>query len=757
MPSNRTSRSTEPAGDRHRFGTFGGVFTPSILTILGVILFMRANFVVGQAGIAGAVLILLLAEGIALCTALSLSAIGTNMSVQGGGAYYLISRVLGAEFGGAIGIALFLAQSLSVPFYVLGFAEALVRTFPGLEPRFLEICLSTALLLFGLAYVGANHVVRVQYLILTILALSVAVLLGGALERFSVGGFVENRGAAYTLLEAGRPGAGTHSFWTVFAIYFPAVTGIMAGVSMSGDLADPRRSIPSGTLLAVGVGFVVYLLQILLCGGAFPREDLVRRPFETLHANALLGLGFLVTAGVFAATLSSALASLLGAPRVLQSLGRDRILAVLEPFARGTPDKGEPRRALLLTFALTIGTLLWIGGDPGGRGLNAVAAVITMFFLYTYGTTNLAAFIESIGDNPSFRPRFRFYHKSVALLGAVGCAAAAFLIQPWAALVAAVLVSGLLWYLRRQELRVAFGDARRGLVYAALRKNLIRLADLADDLRNWRPTILVFSGNPATRETLVRFADWLESGRGIVYLANILVGTVAEHGARRETALRQLEQFCREREIRAFPVAVVAPSLEQGVSMLLQAASVGPVHPNLAMFGWSSDPGRRADFLRQLRTASEIGMSLVLLRADGPVPPLRAGRIDIWWRGRKNGSLMVMLAHLLVRNREWDGASLRILRVIEDEAGSRPAREALEALMEAARVPAAAATVVSSRPFPEVLHATSADASCVFLGFELPPAGGAAEEAWHRTYETMLDGMPPTLIVSSAGDEDMLA
>jgi amino acid transporter len=248
----------------NRLGTFGGVFTPSILTIPGVIMFMRAGFVVGQSGILHALLILMLAKSITTLTSLSICAVSTNTPVSGGGAYFLISRSLGPEFGGAIGLALFCAQAISVPFYTLGFTEALVRTFPELAGQFRTIALATSGLLFGVAWVGADWAVRTQCAIMTILALALIEFLGGALANFQADLFIKNWPPVYASHEM--------SFGTMFAIYFPDVTGIMAGVNMSGDLDEPARAIPMGTLAAVGTGFIIYLIQIILVGGAQTRE-----------------------------------------------------------------------------------------------------------------------------------------------------------------------------------------------------------------------------------------------------------------------------------------------------------------------------------------------------------------------------------------------------------------------------------------------------------------------------------------------------
>ena len=740
---------------RNRFGTFAGVFTPAILTILGVIMFMRANFVVGQAGVLGALSILVIAKSITLTTSLSIAAISTNMRVRGGGFYFLISRVLGAEFGGAIGIALFFALALSVPFYILGFAEALVRSYPLLVPYFQVITLGTALVLFALVFSGAGWAIKIQFVIMAFLFLAIIAFLGGAFQHFSFATLQQNLDPAYAPVDPQDRMAPLFSYWVVFAIYFPAVTGIAAGVNMSGDLKDPGHSIPRGTLAAVGVGFLVYIAQIVICGGAYERNALITTPYELLHDNALFGWAILVTFGVVAATLSSAVGSYLGAPRILQAVSRDRILQLLHFFAQGSKKGDEPRRALVLTCIITIGVLLWAGNESGGSALNGVAAIITMFFLYSYGMINLAAFIEDFGDNPSFRPQFRYFHWSTALLGSIGCAVVTILINWKAAFIAVVIILSLLWYLKTRRLIATFGDARRGFIYRQTRNNLLRLRRMPEDPKNWRPNILVFSGNPMAREEIIVYAAWMESRRGIVYLANVLVGDIVELAPRRPTAIQQLTKFCNEKNYAAFPVVVAAEKLEQGIAMLLQATAIGPIRPNMAVLGWSGKMERRQTYLNELRTASALGMSLALIETkDLPVPD-EPKRIDIWWRGNKNGALMLLLAFLISENWEWSNANIRILRVVENEAGLAQAESSLKKLLDLARVEGEVKVVLGEESFSRVLHKHSADATCVILGFELPEIADEAE--WHDCYRSFVDGMPTTILVNSLGGEDLFA
>ncbi len=737
-----------PAPQRNAFGTFGGVFTPSILTILGVIMFMRTGYVVGEAGVLGALGVLLVANAITFFTGLSISAVATNQQVAGGGAYFLISRSLGPAYGGAIGMALFLAQALSVPFYTLGFVEALVGVAPGLQPHFVAIGLTTATALFVINTIGANVAIRAQYAILSVLVLAIVVFLGGAFADFDPAVLNDN------LRPTWDQGV---DFWVVFAIFFPAVTGIMTGVNMSGDLAEPTRSIPRGTMAAILVGFAVYASQIVATGGAMTRTELVETPYRSLLDHALFGFDAVVVAGVFAATLSSALGSFLGAPRILQALARDHIFPVLDPFAKGTPKGDEPRRGLWLTYAMTVGVLLVAGGGSGGGALNAVAAVLTMFFLYTYGVTNVAAFIEQISRNPSFRPRFRWFHWSTALLGALGCAFAAVLINPIAAVLSLLLVALVFLYVQSRVLETTFGDARRGYFFSRTRANLAKLGDHRPHPKNWRPTTLVLSGNPERRLTLTRFAEWMESRRGIVSLAQVIVGDFHDQRERRAEALDQLRSYIDDNGLIAFPEVVVVPDFDAGLSVLLQAHSIGPLKPNLVVLGAPADPDRAEPFGAHLRLIEGLGMSSVVVWDRGI--PERAGemRIDLWWRGRRNGSLMVILAYLMTLSWHWRRATLRILRMVPadaDDAEAHEAREEVRALIDAARIDADV-RIVRADQFGEAVVRESTDASVVLLGFRPPEAGeaGAALTRWQAT----LEELPTTLLVASSGDADVFA
>ena len=466
-----TNETTEP-NLGYQFGTFGGVFTPSILTILGVVLFMSAGGVIGQAGVISSILILFIAKSITLLTGASIAAISTNSEVKGGGAYFLISRSLGPESGGAIGLTLFLAQTLSVPFYILGFTEALTLALPNTNAYFELIAYTTTSILLVINLLGASWAIKAQYFILSALILSIFVFMGGAALQFSPERFIENLSPNYS-----QVGDQMMSFWSAFAIYFPAVTGIMTGVNMSGDLKSPSTSIPKGTFYAIFVGGLIYLIEIILCAGAQSRDQLKDHFYSTLLDQSLFDLTFIVIIGVFAASISSALGSLMGAPRILQALARDDIFRTLTPFGKGIGHTDEPRRGLLLTTAITFVVLWWAMGqrEQGGQALNIVGSILTMFFLYAYGMTNIAAFAESFSRNPSFRPRFKWFHWSTALLGTLGCFMAALLIQWQIALLAVAVIMTLFLYVKQRVLSTTYGDVRRGFYYSRMRENLLKL------------------------------------------------------------------------------------------------------------------------------------------------------------------------------------------------------------------------------------------------------------------------------------------
>lgn len=743
----------------HRFGTFGGVFVPSLLSIFGAVMFMRLNFVVGGLGITGALIILLAAESIAIASGLSIALISTNTPVHGGGAYFLISRALGPNFGTTVGISLYLAQAMGIPFYILGFAEALITIYPALAPWSLWLNLGPLAILFAVALFGADWAIRVQYVILTLLGLSIAAMLLGA------GLTIATQGSQWTP-NWPIPAGGTADFTgftTSFAIFFPAVTGFLAGVNMSGDLKDPKRSLPRGTLLAILVGLAVYALEMVVFGAAYPQSDLYQHPFDTLMRHAPFGLSILIALGMAAAMLSSALGMLLAAPRLMQAFSADRVLPHLQLFARGVGRNNEPAAALVLTALLAGGVLAWAAVQPSGdisspyNPLNLIATILAMFNLYAYGMVNLAALVESVGANPSFRPRFRFFHWSVAFYGALASVVAAMIFAPLMATLSLGFLCLLFWISRHRAMRRTFGDARRGFIFSQLSRDLRRLAALTPDAKNWRPQIVVLLGNIRQHGRVLECAGLLTARSGILSVLEVITGGDPEADAlrHRELELRRIGAFAARRQLEVYPSVVVLEDQDLALRVFLQSHGIGPLAPNTVMSGWPGEE-RYPYFFRHLASIAQLKMNAILVLNKRRVKLLETPTetIDVWLRGGKNGALMLTLAYLLTRNRALEGLKIRLIRATAEENRAASERE-LRHLLETARIEAEIVIVTETSELVKVFHRTSSGAAFVFLGFEPPTEPEFA--GFHRKYEELAAGMPPIFLVNSSGETQLSA
>jgi amino acid transporter len=725
------------AGPRQpRFGTFGGVFTPCTLTILGVILFLRLGQVVGRAGVLQAVAIILLANTITLLTGFSLSAIATNTRVRGGGVYYLISRSLGVEFGGAIGIVFFSAQAMAVAMYVVGFTEACLSVFPAMTLSFGTVATLVNVGVFACVYVGAGWTVRLQYGILAVM--------GAALVSFFVGAFSIAGPAALSanLQPAYAEGGG---FFATFALFFPAVTGIMAGANMSGDLKNPGRMIPLGTLAAIAATALVYLVMALVLGASCSRTMLLENNHVVRDTS---WWPILITAGIFAATLSSALSSMMGAPRILQALARDDVFRWLGVFGPGSGRHGEPRRAIILTFLISQACVLV-------SDLDTIAPLITMAFLITYGTLNLATYFESVTGNPSYRPRFRYSHWSTALLGGLGCLAVMFLIAPVWAIVSILVMAALYRYVSAREIQARWGDVRSGVVFERARRSLLTLEEEAYHPKNWRPIVLALSGAGWQRTYLAVFGHWLTAGHGLLTLGQVIQGEVEDLTERRHRQEELVRAFIEEEQLQAFAAVVVAPYLSDGIESLVQCHGLGVLRPNAVLLGWPNDPARVESFGSILRVVAGFRRSIVVVRStEEPEDPWEVpqGTVDVWWRGKANGPLMLLIAHLLTTNDEWRSRRIRLLRVASSEAAEEEITEHLKQLIETSRIRVTAKVIVAD-DVPGAIQRTSRNAAVAILGFEAPEEG--EEQAFFEGMESLAGSLPRLIFVDSAGGVEL--
>ena len=728
---------------RGTLGTFAGVFTPSVLTILGIILFLRLGFVVGNAGLGQALIIMLLANGISVLTSVSLSAIATNLKVKGGGDYYLISRTLGLEFGGAIGIVLFLAQSVSIAFYCIGFGEVINAMLASEISHLSQIIAALAVsFLFIFAWLGADWATKFQYVVMSILT--------AALLSFFIGGYIKWDSAL--LIQNWSAPESSMGFWVLFAIFFPAVTGFTQGVSMSGDLKDPGKSLPRGTFTAVGISIIVYFVSAVVFAAALPAEVLMG-DYGAMKRVAYFAV--LIWAGVIAATLSSAMASFLGAPRILQSLAADRIFPFLNPFAKGFGPSENPRRGVLLSAGIAYATI-------GLGQLNLIAAVVSMFFLISYGLLNYATYFEARSASPSFRPRFRYFNKWLCLAGALACIGTMMAIDFRAGIAAIAVLFAIFQYLKRTAGPARWADSRRSYHLQLSREHLLAAATEPEHPRYWRPQILAFSDNPERRSQLLHFASWIEGGSGLTTAVRIVEGEGVKMRKVKAEAEAELQQDIQKEGAHAFPLVVAAPNLQVGIQTVVQAYGVGSLKANTILLNWLGESPttilglQGQDFGRNIRSAHIYGCNIVILdvKADKWTAIEETNEqkrfIDVWWWGDATSRLMLLMAYLMTRHEKWDETRIRLL-VVDDGNQTNLSVESIKEMLEEVRIEASPEIVKDADA--DSIAEYSADAALAFIPFRI--RDNQVVDPFGNPMEKTLFLLPVTAMVLAAEDIEL--
>ena len=658
---------------QQKYGTFGGVFVPTLLTILGVILFLRQGWVIGNAGLLGGWLIITLAFVIVTFTALSMSCITTNIRIEAGGAYSIISKSLGLEVGGSVGVPLYLAQTFAITMYIFGFREGWLYIFPDHYAIVVDIVVFG--ILFLVAYLSAKLAFRIQYIIL-------AVIIGALI---SVGGTVFTGAMEHSIQWWGEfPGAPEDnfqgvSFWVVFAVLFPAATGIMAGANMSGELKNPKKSIPLGTLSAIAISYVIYMASGYWMARVAPVDELVGNYNVmidyALWAPAVLG-------GLLGATFSSALASIVGAPRILQALGDHKIFPGGDAFSK-LAENGEPRNAIMLTGGLVLATLLV-------RDLNTIAPLITMFFLITYMMINMVVFIEQRMDMISFRPTFRI-PKFVPLLGTVGCLFTMFIINSTFGLIALGFVVITYLYLSNRKLKVPYGDMRSGLFVSLAEWAAKRVSSLPEDNeRAWKANLLV----------PVRSARELRGSFSLIRNLVYPKGSVKLVGVPGRQSKSQLNDsmmdfalsFSHENVYTRWSV-IDSDNFEEAIVNSLQTLQGTFFRPNILFLRLPYHKTYDEEIQSIIRQARVHDMGVQLYAEDAIAQLGRSSSINVWIHEQSPGwdlsmelgnmDLALLTAYKLKVN--WD-AQMRIITVVE-ESQVEDAYRYLENLLDLARLP----------------------------------------------------------------------
>ncbi len=677
--------------DPKKFGMFAGVFTPTVLTVLGAIMYLRTGWVVGNAGLGGAIAIILLAHVITVSTGLAVSSVVTNTRVGAGGAFAIISQSLGLEVGGSVGIPLFLAQGISIALYVLAFTESWLRIFPTHIEAIVAILMFLAV--FGIVYISAQFASKTQFIILGIGGLS---LFSVFLASFPIAG---NAGLTETPMFWG--GYADGNFWETFAVFFPAVTGIMVGISMSGSLRDPRKDIPVGTMSAIGLTLFVYLALAYWLSRIATPEELINN--TTVMVDKAFW-GWAVLSGMLGATFSAALGSLVAAPRVIQALALHEIIPYSKFFSKESRN-GEPRQAML--FAGGIGFAALLVALVGG-GLDAIAGVITMFFLITYSMLNVVVLIEQTLDTVSFRPTFSV-PRIVPFIGAFSSTFVMFLINPVFSLIAIILVLALYAYLTRRHLASLESDVRSGLFESMAEwavKRTRRMPSARE--RTWKPVVLVPIRSVNTLSGSYRFLRAMTYPKGTVRTLGIYTNGNKE-------ALKGLEAITNafaSDGIYANTTVLEEDDFVNGVRMTTQILRNTFFRPNILFLHLrpESDLKELQDLID--KTAA-YQMGIALLDRHHLVGLGREQVIHVWvsnqgpnWEHdlhQSNLDLAILLAYQLAQN--WE-ATITLNMSVPDEETAEKARVFLTQLISLARLPKETDFSVLVLPLNEAINKT---------------------------------------------------
>lgn len=701
-----------PTGNSEiKFGTFGGVYTPSVLTIICVVFFLRLGWLVGNSGLAGALLIIFIAHTVTISTGLSISSITTNINIGAGGAYAIIARSLGLEVGGAIGIPLYLSQTISAAFYIAGFTEGFVHLFPLTHPMqipavvsFIEstpflgysqfVALITWAILSIIAYVGAHWAVRAYYLIMACIAVS--------LVSFFFGTYTPDiQPAAWGAFE--NSSTNPSNFWDAFAIFFPAVTGIMAGVSMSGDLVDPRRSIPLGTMLAIGTGFVIYAGGAIAYSFQADTQTLLS-DYNIMHKTSLISWMFYV--GVFAATLSSALGSIVAAPRVLYAVGEHGVLPAPNWFSRKSVT-GQPRNAVIVTSAIAV--VFVITGE-----LNTIGWLLTMFFLITYCMVNLVTFLEQAMGIVSFRPSFRV-PLWVPLFGTLACLFIMFLISPIAGIIALSITTGIYLLLIRANLKRRWGDVRSGLLSVIAGWAARQAVHFPRSEKSWRPDILLPIKNPGETENVVKLVHDI-----ILPFGSVIAFTVTTND--RQNLLEKLDialEPIRRDKLFFLSSVVEGTDYAREARTIIQTMREAFFRPNILFITLSDLPDRDNKVLEVCDHAIREGMGIAILKWHPKQGLKNQKTINLIIRDKSpNKNLATLLALRLHHN--WNAHTINLVALTETDEDHANQTEFFQTLIDEARLPRGTTINIIDGKFPEDLeHFPECDLAIFGLGREI--------------------------------------
>ena len=719
-----------------KFGT-GPVFFTAISTILGAILFLRFGYAVGMMGFWGVILIILVGHMVTIPTALALSEIATNQKVKGGGEYFIISRSFGMNIGSTIGFSLYLSQTISIAFYVIAFTEAfeplfnfILERFDFTLPRQVISLPAMGLLSWMILKRGAGMGVTMLYVIVGILFIALTLFFAGKPD------YVQES----SILGSGQQ-VDFKNFFIVFAIIFPAFTGMTAGVGLSGDLKKPARSIPIGTTSATILGMIIYVFLSWKLYTSAPTEDLINNQL-VMKQIAILG-PFIIPLGLAASTISSAIGSVMVAPRTMQALARDKAFPgrrINLWLSRGKGDINEPFNASILT--ILIATIFVALGN-----VNAVAEIISMFFMITYGSLCLISFLFHFGADPSYRPVFRsrWY---ISLLGFAMCFWLMFRINTPYAIAAIILLIGVYMLISR------FHKDRKGVenifnnsILQVNRGLQVYLQKKGKTARNkkWRPSVVCISSDTFERQNALRMLNWISYRHGFGTYIHLIDGYFsASTKAESVKIFDQLIAMTGKKHNHVYIDTLISPSYTSAIAQVIQLPGIAGMDNNMILFEFDkANPVKLEQIVENFSLSKTAGYDVCLLGSSSRTVQYKNG-IHIWIRhiDQFNANLMILLGYIINGSPSWRKSEIKIFEISLDK-DIRDTREKLINLIHAGRLPISENNIEIIRADDQsstksLINERSKDAGLTMIGFHSEQMKHSGNDIF-RGYENIGD------------------
>ena len=707
-----------------KFGTMP-VFLTAISTILGAVMFLRFGYAVGSIGFLGTVAIVIIGHLVTIPTAMSIAEIATNQKVEGGGEYYIISRSFGINIGASIGIALYLSQAISVAFYVIAFAEAFDPVIAWLSDSYgivitdKRLISVPAVLLLSILMLtkGANLGMKALYVVVVTLLVSLVLFFLGHGEV-----------AAEPAIGITNTFDETADFFVIFGIIFPAFTGMTAGVGLSGDLQDPKKSIPWGTMSATILGMIIYIFIAYHLSVNASSADLIG---DQLIMSKIALWGPIIPIGLAAATISSALGSIMVAPRTLQALAADKVfptVGINSVLSKGKIGSGEPINATLVTVALAL-FFVSLGS------IDTVAQVISMFFMVTYGAICTISFFQHFAADPSYRPAFRsrWY---ISLLGALMCLFLMFKMEPGYAL-ASILIMVLIYLALARTSSDKEGMAKifQGVIFQLIREIQVFIQKAEKDDDNWRPSVICISGDSFERPAAFEMMRWISHRYGFGTYLHFINGYYSrETKAQSQSELARLIRAANLSDSNVYIDTMVSPSYTTAIAQALQLPSVSGKENNMILFEFSKNhPEGLKHIMDNYSMVRTSGFDTCILASSDRGLDIKA-EIHIWITPSDfdNANLMILLGYVIIGHPQWKKAQIKISAIVPEEQIEEEKQELL-GLIKAGRLPISAHNVTiikkdEQKSIKELITEHSQDSDLTVIGFRSEAVKQLGEE-----------------------------